>query len=215
MTDERYVYTSEIRERKAMASGARGVKKGSRSKLCSLPQDNMTTAQLQKLNGPVEYAKLCVPMSYSELMELSPSLRFLYLDHCVTHYHARQVDLIKMLGCASSTFFNMSLALPGKLTFKGRPRQVAPEWAAFLAKERPVASQDALDAAPTPQVSLPSPVAQDATQDEQTPVLSAGSVTITGTLADAVSMLRRVLCMEDRRFVFTLSFEEVHNDKAS
>lgn len=212
MTDERYVYKSDIRERKGMASGARGVKNGSRSKRCSLPSDGITPTEWKKLNGPVEYAKLGVPMTYSELMDLSPSLRFLYLDHCVNHYHARQTDLIQMLGCCQATFFKMSKNLPGKLTFKGRSRKVAPEWSAFLAKERSVASQGAQDAAPAPQVSLPSSPPQNATQAALASVLMAGSVTVTGTLSDAVAMLRRVLCQTDGRYVFTLSFEEVRHD---
>ena len=49
MTDERYVYTSDVRDRKRTASGSRAKKGGSRSRRCPLPSDTLTKAQRQKI----------------------------------------------------------------------------------------------------------------------------------------------------------------------
>ena len=51
-------------QKKRIASGAFHMKRGSRSKRCSLPSDNLTPAQLKRRNGPVSTYKLDQPMSW-------------------------------------------------------------------------------------------------------------------------------------------------------
>lgn len=133
MTDERYVYNTDIQDRKRTASGALAKKGGSRSRRCPLPSDTLTKAQRQKLNGSVESIKLNQPMSWARLRELTPTLQLLYLDHLVNEHKARRVDLCSMLGVATCTFWKLQQALPGKLVFKGQPKKPAPEWEAFMA----------------------------------------------------------------------------------
>lgn len=133
MTDERFVYNADLRDRKRTASGARAKKGGSKSRRCSLPSDTLTKAQKRALNSSVESIKLNQPMSWARLRELTPSLQYLYLDHLVNDHKARRVDLVSMLGIAACTFQRLVGTLPGRISFHGRPRKQAPEWERFMA----------------------------------------------------------------------------------
>ena len=107
MTDERFVYNADLRDRKRAAQGARAKKGGSRSKSCTLPSDALSAAQKRKLNGSVESISLNSPMSWARLRDLTPELQFLYLDHLVNEHKARRVDLCAMLGVATCTFWKL------------------------------------------------------------------------------------------------------------
>lgn len=141
MTEERYVYTQDQRERKSAATGARAKKGGSRSKRCTLPSDHLTPAQKRKLNGQPEAINLNRPMTFTELKQISPTLQFLYLDHLVNVHKARRVDLVEMLGIAPMTMQRLIKALPGKLDFIGKRKHQAPEWIAFRERAAQEAAQ--------------------------------------------------------------------------
>lgn len=206
MTDERYVYTQEQLDRKRTATGARAKKGGSRSKRCPLPSDALTKAQKAKLNGPVESVNLNRPMTYAQLKELSPTLRFLYMDHLVNYHKARRVDLQKMLGCANRTLELLIKGLPGKLVFKGRRRSPAPEWLAFLANEQPV--QEATQA-PEAETQAPAPAeTENAPQaaTEPTPAILAGSITVCTTASGMLAAILRLIDDPAQTYTFTVNF---------
>lgn len=203
MTDERYVYNTDIQDRKRTASGARAKKGGSRSRRCPLPSDKLTKTQLQKLNGSVESIKLNMPMDYARFKELTPTLQFLYLDHLVNEYNARRVDLCSMLGVATCTFWKLQQGLQGKLIWKYNKKKPAPEWERFLAS----GYQDE----PTPPVSPTAP--QDAvtvlepSSVVSTPSVLAGSVTARCTASAVLDLLLRLVDNPEREYTFTVSFE--------
>lgn len=201
MTDERYVYNTDMRDRKRTASGARARKGGSRTKRCLLPSDTLTKAQREKLNGPVEQVSLNRPLNYAELKQLPPTLQFLYLDNLVSVHKARRTDIQKMLGVASATLFNLEKKLPGDLQFNGRPRAQAPEWIAFLAQE---AAQ-----APEAETQAPAPAEpENATQPatEFTPAILAGSITVRCTASGMLAALLRLLDDPAQTYTFTVNF---------
>lgn len=132
MTDEKYIYLQDIREKKSAGRGVFGKRTGSKTRYVGLPHDHMTAAELKRRNGKVSAVKLNQPITYAELKELTPSLRFLYLDNCINRYGARRIDLVNMLGVSNPGFGKMMTKLPGKLEFKGSPRKPAPEWLAFI-----------------------------------------------------------------------------------
>lgn len=201
MTDERYVYNSDIQERKRTASGARAKKGGSRSRRCPLPSDTLTKAQKRALNSPVESIKMNQPMSWARLRDLTPTLQFLYLDHLVTEHKARRVDLCAMLGVATCTFWNLQQKLPGKLIFKGQAKKPAPEWSAFMAG----GYQDTPPAPPT--ASQEPATAQEPYSVVSTPSLLSGSVTVRCTASHVLDALLRLIDDPEREYTFTVSFE--------
>lgn len=81
-------------QKKRIAAGARHMKRGSRSKRCSLPSDNLTPAQLKRRNGPVSTYKLDEPMRWDDFKSMPVDLQKKYLTNLVEAYGATN----KMLG---------------------------------------------------------------------------------------------------------------------
>ena len=160
MTDERYVYMQDLKEKNSTKSGAYHKRSGKRSRYVGLPSDHLTAAQLKRRNGPVETVKLNTPMTYKELKQLTPTLQFLYLDECVTRYKARRMDIVDMLGVSQSFFTKYVKTLPGKLDFGvvgKRRRNPAPEWLAFIS--------------PKPAPEIPTPAVTDDTNVTPAPAI--------------------------------------------
>lgn len=200
MTNERYTFVSDLREKKAAARGAYAKKGGSKSKRCRLPSDNLTPAELKRRNSPVESIKLNTPITYAELKKLNPNLQFLYLEHCVTTHKGRRKDIVDMLGINQATFARLLPTLPGCLEFKGRPKTVAPEWAAFIG------GTETTDPIPEPE-----PEAEPKEEKKEIvlepPVLS-GSITMVATLPDLGAQLLKLI-NGDTAYQFTVSFSRV------
>lgn len=75
-------------QKKRIAAGARHMKRGSRSKRCSLPSDNLTPAQLKRRNGPVSTYKLDAPMGWDDFKAMPADLQKKYLTNLVETYGA-------------------------------------------------------------------------------------------------------------------------------
>lgn len=203
MTDERFVYNADLRDRKRAAQGARAKKGGSRSKSCTLPSDALSASQKRKLNGSVESISLNSPMSWARLRELTPTLQFLYLDHLVSTYNARCADLVSMLGIARCTFYKLQKDLPGKLIYKCKAKKPAPEWEAFMAAGYQNASTP-----PSPPEAPQEPVTvQEPSLVVPLPVVLSGSVTVRCTASHVLDALLRLIDDPEREYTFTVSFE--------
>lgn len=75
-------------QKKRIAAGARHMKRGSRSKRCSLPSDNLTPAQMKRRNGPVSTYKLDEPMGWDDFKAMPVDLQKKYLTNLVETYGA-------------------------------------------------------------------------------------------------------------------------------
>ena len=78
----------DVLQKKRTATGARHMKRGSRSKRCSLPSDNLTPAQLKRRNGPVSTYKLDAPMGWDDFKVMPVDLQKQYLTNLVETYGA-------------------------------------------------------------------------------------------------------------------------------
>lgn len=78
----------DVLQKKRTAAGARHMKRGSRSKRCSLPSDNLTPAQLKRRNGPVSTYKLDAPMRWDDFKAMPVDLQKKYLTNLIETYGA-------------------------------------------------------------------------------------------------------------------------------
>lgn len=78
----------DVLQKKRIAAGARHMKRGSRSKRCSLPSDNLTPAQMKRRNGPVSTYKLDEPMGWDDFKTMPVDLQKKYLTNLVETYGA-------------------------------------------------------------------------------------------------------------------------------
>lgn len=140
MTDERFVFQEDIKERSKMKTGAFHKKSGAKSKKCTMPSDYLTPKQKKKLSGSVESISLAMPItSIKELRTYTESLQIEYLQNCITAYGARRIDLIKMLNSNGTNFrkycerHNILLQYPSS-TGRGRSSHMDERWQGFIAK---------------------------------------------------------------------------------
>lgn len=163
MTDEKYLYLQDIREKKAAGRGVFSKRTGSKTRYVGLPSDHLTAAEMKRRNSKVSSVKLNQPITYEELKELTPSLRFLYLDNLIHRYKARRIDLVAMLGISNPGFGKMMAKLPGKLIFHGAPHNPAPEWLAFINGEAEEIMPEDVRALRNPEPAAEEPIAEEPT----------------------------------------------------
>ena len=77
MTDFDY----DVLQKKRIASGALHQKKGSKSRKCTLPHENLSPAQRRKLDGPVHTYAINRPMCWEAFKELPKDLQQNHLDY--------------------------------------------------------------------------------------------------------------------------------------
>ena len=87
----------EVMQKKRIARGAAHMKRGSKSKKCSLPSDHMTPAEWKRRNGPVSTYKLDAPMSWEQFREMPFDLRKKYLNNLYDLYGASDARIGAMM----------------------------------------------------------------------------------------------------------------------
>lgn len=134
MTDEKYVFEQTSRERKRIGAGIYSRKRGSRSKKCTLPSDNMTAGQLKKRNGEVMQYNLKAPMGWLVFRSMPADLQREYINSCAYRYEARGCDMAEMFGVSRNGFSKAMIDLFGGSTpFSGTGRKnMSPLWEKFI-----------------------------------------------------------------------------------
>lgn len=86
MTNERYVFQQEVRERKDLARQAHYMKNGCKSKKCTLPSDYMTRKEKLAMNGEVISYNFSRFYTYEEFKALPDHAKAEYLNHLCAKY---------------------------------------------------------------------------------------------------------------------------------
>ena len=90
-------------QKKRIARGASYMKRGSKSKKCTLPSDYLTAAQKRRLNGPVSTYKLDEPMSWESFKAMPEDLQKQYILNLQNTYQANDKMVGKMFGKSDVT----------------------------------------------------------------------------------------------------------------
>ena len=90
-------------QKKRIARGASHMKRGSKSKKCTLPSDYLTAAQKRRLNGPVSTYKLDEPMSWESFKAMPEDLQKQYILNLQNTYQANDKMIGKMFGKSDVT----------------------------------------------------------------------------------------------------------------
>ena len=98
-------------QKKRIAHGASHMKRGSKSKKCTLPSDYLTDAQKRRLNGPVSTYKLDEPMSWESFKAMPEDLQKKYILNLQETYQANNDMLGKMFGVTGVSVCKMRHAL--------------------------------------------------------------------------------------------------------
>lgn len=109
-------------EKKRIASGSRHMKRGSKSKKCSLPSDMLTPAQIKKKNGKVIKMDMTKPTSFKDFKTWPEDLQKEYLMRYVNEFGCTINDLAALLNVYHATLrkhmsdigFDKKVFAPGK-----------------------------------------------------------------------------------------------------
>jgi len=159
-------------QRKLLARQAKYRKNGSKSKMCTLPQDRMTDAQLKKQNSKVVSFMLDKPMrSWTDFQRLRRASAVEYINTLHATYGASVGDLAKMFGVSYNTMWSAMKTLGISFKHTGRKSNDRKEaWEKFLAgpaeevptteseeviepEEKEAPEQPVIDEPPTPEPS--------------------------------------------------------------
>lgn len=141
------------KHKKASARGPRG---------CSLPCDNLTPAQIRKLNGEPETYRLDRPLDWATFKSMPADLRKQYLIDLRTKYDANAMMLGAMFGVNNQTVLNQQkeLGIPPMSRGAHASRATRARWKAFCdgaAQETACQEQEAEDATKAEEPVEPTP----------------------------------------------------------
>ena len=87
----------DVLQKKRIARGAAHMKRGSKSKKCSLPSDRMTAAEWKRRNGTVNTYNMNLPMSWGAFKMMPPDLQQSYIDRLQERFGVSLSDISKDL----------------------------------------------------------------------------------------------------------------------
>lgn len=103
MNDAEYLFRQDIKEKKSMLSGARSLKRGARSKKCSLPSDSLTASQKRAMNGDVQVYRMNAPMTWNEFKKMPQEHQESYIVILKQKYGVNLPQLGAMFGVTNTT----------------------------------------------------------------------------------------------------------------
>ena len=137
MTDERFVFQQDVKERSKMKTGAFHKKNGCKSKKCTLPSDRLTASQKKKLNGECMSIKMNEPYhNWKDFKRLSIDMQRNYISNLVVEHHARSKDIAEMFNVSPTTFSQYCIKFNPRIKFNGG-RVMDEKWLDFITKPAP------------------------------------------------------------------------------
>lgn len=86
MTDERYVFVQDLKEKKGIARSAAHKKNGCKSRKCTLPSDFLTKKEREKMNGEVKSWNMNKFYSWEEFKQMPVDIQEAYISTLVQKY---------------------------------------------------------------------------------------------------------------------------------
>jgi hypothetical protein len=87
----------DVMQKKRIANNAARMKRGSKSKKCSLPSDHLTPAQWKRRNGPVSTYSLNQPMDWETFKSLPTDIQQSYIDILQSRFNVTASTISKEL----------------------------------------------------------------------------------------------------------------------
>ncbi len=111
MTDEKYLYKSDIAEKKRISHGAHNKRTHNGKGGCKLPHEYLTKKERDAMNGAVNQYNLGKPMTIKQLRKLPEDLQREYLSNIINKKCCTRGDLVEMLQTSITTFNSMKKSL--------------------------------------------------------------------------------------------------------
>jgi len=203
--------------KKRLANQARN-RKGTRGrKGCSLPSDNLTKKEREKMNGEVKTIKMNAPMTWKELKGLTEDRQREYISGLIKKYQPTDTMLAEMFGVSRGTVVVAKKALGishGASSKNTHPKPDYSGWKIFCAdievpelfQSKNTACNDIAEKEPE------APVAERTIRDmpkERTSSVSTIHLTMDGKNDDILNSLRYILrCFGDDEIMLSININK-------
>lgn len=170
MTDERYLFMQDLKEKNSTKSGAYHKRSGKRSHYVGLPSDHLSPAELKRRNGPLKTYNIntCI-RTFAEFKELPADLKKAYVLGCRNTYGARIPELAAAMGVHPTSVRKNLIDSGVSIGRGGRYKLDSEEWEDFvdgylnlkreyIGPEPPVIPAPATEAKPTLPIVIEEPV---------------------------------------------------------
>lgn len=126
----------DVLQKKRLGYGARHMKRGSKSRRCSLPSDHLTAAQLKGRNGPVNTYNLEKPMTWEDFKAMPKDLQQSYIASLQSRFGVGTTTISKELFGLSAVSLRQHMTRHG-LTYDAGFNGVRPgiHWNRWLAED--------------------------------------------------------------------------------
>lgn len=99
MTDERYCFISDVREKKSIGRGAYHKRShAGKGGAVKFPSDYMTKKELKAMNGVTKSYNINNPMSWDEFKAMPDDIKVIYIKAVRDKFHVANTDIAKMFG---------------------------------------------------------------------------------------------------------------------
>lgn len=131
MTDEKYVFMTEVADKKRTARGVHNKRThtGKRGKL-RFPSDNMTRKEIEAMNGEVKTYNIKNPMKWHEFKTMPDDLKRAYLKRLRDLYNASNKAIGDMMGVSDNCIGKEARRLG--IRSLGKNERTLPEWNSFV-----------------------------------------------------------------------------------
>ena len=133
MTDEKFTFIEDVREKKKTATGAHHKRTHcGKGGAVRFPSDFKTKKELNAMNGEVKSYKLNDPMSWAEFKAMPDDIKRTYITALRKKYNVSDTNIAKMLGTDQVNLSSAARKLGIKSTRKSREKWDADGWYAWV-----------------------------------------------------------------------------------
>lgn len=148
MTDEKYTFIEDVREKKRTATGAHHKRTHcGKGGAIRFPSDFKTKKELNAMNGEVKSYKLNDPMSWAEFKAMPDDIKIAYITALRKKYNVSDTKIAAMLGVNQHSLTDMTARLGIRSGRAGRAKWDADGWYAWV-NGVPVAAKEEAEEAP-------------------------------------------------------------------
>lgn len=198
----------DVLQKKRIASGAKHIKRGSKSKKCTLPSDFLTTKQRKELNGNVTTYNLNEPMTWKSFKAMPLDIQQEYLDGVQRRFDVRQAPLADMFGVRATSmchYFKLKGLKWGAARCELSKKDALDAWEKFVYGTEASAIPEAVPTLPATATLVEVPVAEPIKVRSHAEV-TKGTLSFTGNMADICSELVSWLGV-NKDYTVTIEFE--------
>ena len=148
MTDEKFTFIEDLRDKKRTATGAHHKRTHcGKGGAIRFPSDFKTKKELNAMNGEVKSYKLNDPMSWAEFKAMPDDIKIAYITALRKKYNVSDKKIAEMLGVEQTYFSSACRKLGIKSTRKSREKWDADGWYAWV-NGVPVEAKEEAEEAP-------------------------------------------------------------------